>query len=85
MLDARAGPVRNGLTRYFGRRVRNSADVEDMVQDVFLRIAARDSTGPEPRRRRWWRCLIAAPCAFGRLVRDIRANGVFWEAERVVG
>jgi RNA polymerase sigma factor (sigma-70 family) len=43
-LNARAGPVRGWLTRYFGRRVREAADVEDMVQDVFLRIAARDST-----------------------------------------
>jgi RNA polymerase sigma-70 factor (ECF subfamily) len=43
-LDARAGPVHRWLTRFFRRKVRNSADVEDMVQDVFLRIAARDST-----------------------------------------
>jgi RNA polymerase sigma-70 factor (ECF subfamily) len=32
--------------RYFGRRVRNATDVEDLVQDVFVRIAARDSTEP---------------------------------------
>src|SRR5271167_4317650 len=43
-LDARAGPVRTWLTGFFGRRVRDHAEVEDMVQDVFLRIAARDST-----------------------------------------
>jgi RNA polymerase sigma factor (sigma-70 family) len=43
-LDARAGPVRTWLTQFFRRRVRNAADVEDMVQDVFLRIASRDST-----------------------------------------
>jgi RNA polymerase sigma-70 factor (ECF subfamily) len=40
------GPVRSWLTRYFGRRIRNYADVEDMVQDVFARMVARDS--PEP-------------------------------------
>jgi RNA polymerase sigma-70 factor (ECF subfamily) len=43
-LAERAGPVRSWLTRFFGRRVRNPADVEDLVQDVFVRIASRDST-----------------------------------------
>jgi RNA polymerase sigma-70 factor (ECF subfamily) len=41
-----AGPVRNWLTRYFRRRVRNDAEIEDLVQDVFTRIVARDSTEP---------------------------------------
>jgi len=45
-LADRAGPVRTWLTQFFRRRVRDDADVEDMVQDVFLRIAARDSTDP---------------------------------------
>jgi RNA polymerase sigma-70 factor (ECF subfamily) len=40
------GPVRGWLTRYFQRRVRNSAEVEDMVQDVFARMVARDSAEP---------------------------------------
>src|SRR5258708_23092969 len=39
-----AGSVRSWLVRWFARRVRQQADVEDMVQDVFVRIAARDST-----------------------------------------
>jgi RNA polymerase sigma factor (sigma-70 family) len=43
-LEARAGPVRTWLTRFFRRKIRNDADVEDLVQDVFLRIASRDST-----------------------------------------
>ena len=43
-LDARAGPVRSWLTSFFRRKVGDNADVEDMVQDVFLRIASRDST-----------------------------------------
>ncbi len=43
-LDARAGPVRSWLTQFFRRRIRDAGDVEDMVQDVFLRIASRDST-----------------------------------------
>jgi RNA polymerase sigma factor (sigma-70 family) len=43
-LDERAGPVRGWLTRFFRRKVRDDADVEDLVQDVFLRIASRDST-----------------------------------------
>jgi RNA polymerase sigma-70 factor (ECF subfamily) len=46
MLAQQAGPVRQWLTGYFRRRVRNDADVEDLVQDVFTRIAARDSTEP---------------------------------------
>jgi RNA polymerase sigma factor (sigma-70 family) len=41
-----AGPVRLWLTRYFRRRVQNDDDVEDMVQDVFTRLVARD--GPAP-------------------------------------
>lgn len=31
---------------YFARRVRDRSDLEDLVQDVFARIAARDSTVP---------------------------------------
>jgi RNA polymerase sigma factor (sigma-70 family) len=45
-LAKEAGPVRRWLTRYFRRRVRNDAEVEDMVQDVFARMVARDSTEP---------------------------------------
>jgi RNA polymerase sigma factor (sigma-70 family) len=41
-----AEPVRGWLTRYFRRRVQNIAEIEDMVQDVFARIVARDSTEP---------------------------------------
>jgi len=40
------GPVRGWLTRYFRRRVQNIAEIEDMVQDVFARMVARDSTEP---------------------------------------
>jgi RNA polymerase sigma factor (sigma-70 family) len=43
-LAERAGPIRTWLTSFFRRKVRDDADVEDMVQDVFLRIASRDST-----------------------------------------
>ena len=45
-LTQQAGPMRSWLARWFARRVRDQADVEDMVQDVFVRIAARDSTEP---------------------------------------
>jgi RNA polymerase sigma-70 factor (ECF subfamily) len=45
-LAGEIGPVRHWLTRYFGSRIRNYAEVEDMVQDVFARMVARDS--PEP-------------------------------------
>jgi len=40
-----AEPVRFWLRRFFRRRIRDHAEVEDMVQDVFTRIVARE--GPE--------------------------------------
>ena len=56
MLESREGlaekdagdptPVRTWLMGYFGRRVRDRSDLEDLVQDVFARIAARDSATP---------------------------------------
>jgi RNA polymerase sigma-70 factor (ECF subfamily) len=42
--DAR--PVRQSLARYFARRLRDRSDVDDLVQEVFTRIVARDSTHP---------------------------------------
>lgn len=45
-LAEEAGPVRHWLMQYFRRRVRNEAEIEDMVQDVFTRMVARD--GGEP-------------------------------------
>jgi RNA polymerase sigma factor (sigma-70 family) len=45
-LAEEARPVRSWLTQYFRRRIRNDAEIEDMVQDVFARIVARDSTEP---------------------------------------
>lgn len=42
-LAREAAPVRRWLTGYFRRRVANEAEVEDLVQDVFARIVARDS------------------------------------------
>ena len=38
--------MRGWLTRYFRRRVGNLAEIEDLVQDVFARIVARDSSEP---------------------------------------
>lgn len=43
-LPGAAGPIRGWLTSYFRRRVRNPSDVDEMVQEVFARIVARDST-----------------------------------------
>jgi RNA polymerase sigma-70 factor (ECF subfamily) len=43
-LTREAEPVRRWLTGFFRRRVREGDDVEDLVQDVFARIVARDST-----------------------------------------
>jgi RNA polymerase sigma factor (sigma-70 family) len=45
-LAREAEPVRRWLTGYFRRRVRNDTEAEDMVQEVFARIAARDSAEP---------------------------------------
>lgn len=45
-LAREAEPVRRWLIGYFRRRVRNEGDVEDLVQEVFARIVARDSTRP---------------------------------------
>jgi RNA polymerase sigma-70 factor (ECF subfamily) len=45
-LAAEAEPIRRWLTGYFRRRLRSVDDVEDLVQEVFTRIVARDS--PEP-------------------------------------
>ena len=45
-LAREAGPVRRWLTGYFRRRVRDDDEVEDLVQDVFARIVARDSEAP---------------------------------------
>ncbi|MFC3077672.1 RNA polymerase sigma factor [Phenylobacterium terrae] len=45
-LAEQAGPLREGLARYFRRRVPDPAEVDDLVQDVFARIAARDSAEP---------------------------------------
>ena len=43
MLVQDAVPVRRWLTGYFQRRVRNADDVDDLVQEVFVRIVSRDS------------------------------------------
>jgi RNA polymerase sigma-70 factor (ECF subfamily) len=45
-LARNAEPLRRSLTRFFQRRVRETSDVEDLVQDVFARIVARDSDRP---------------------------------------
>lgn len=44
--DALARRLHAPLTRYFGARVRRGADIEDLVQEVFLRLARR--TGETP-------------------------------------
>ncbi len=41
-----AGPLRQGLARYFRTRVPDPSEVDDLVQEVFARIAARDSEAP---------------------------------------
>jgi RNA polymerase sigma-70 factor (ECF subfamily) len=45
-LAQEAEPVRRWLSGYFQRRIRNTHEVDDLVQDVFVRIVARDSTEP---------------------------------------
>lgn len=36
-------PLRPSLARFFERRVESAADVEDLVQEVFVRLARQDS------------------------------------------
>ncbi|HEX8533499.1 MAG TPA: sigma factor, partial [Allosphingosinicella sp.] len=43
-LAREAKPLRRLLVRYFSRRVPAGFEVDDLVQEVFLRIVARDST-----------------------------------------
>jgi len=38
--------IRDGLRGYFRRRVRDANEVEDLVQDVFVRIAGRSGGDP---------------------------------------
>lgn len=40
-LDELARRYRSALVRYFQKRIRETADVEDLVQDVFARVARR--------------------------------------------
>ncbi|WP_162849024.1 RNA polymerase sigma factor [Sphingobium amiense] len=42
-LGIRMAALRPALTRFFMRSVKNHADVEDLVQEVFLRIVRRGS------------------------------------------
>ena len=45
-LTREARPIRRWLAAYFQRRAGNSSDVDDLVQDVFARIVARNSNEP---------------------------------------
>lgn len=40
-LARKAEALRGALTRYFARHVRDDAEIDDLVQDVFLRIVKR--------------------------------------------
>ena len=44
-LAGRSVALRGALTRYFQRRVNDSAEVEDLIQEVFLRIVRRGPAG----------------------------------------
>jgi RNA polymerase sigma-70 factor (ECF subfamily) len=39
-------PLRQPLAAYFRRRIRDAAEVDDLVQEVFARILSRDSDRP---------------------------------------
>lgn len=45
-LAREAGPVRLWLMRFFQRRAGDDGEVEDLVQEVFARIVARNSAEP---------------------------------------
>jgi RNA polymerase sigma factor (sigma-70 family) len=44
-LEEFARRFRPALVRFFGKRARQRADVEDLVQEVFARVAGRSSSG----------------------------------------
>lgn len=44
-LAGRSVSLRNALVRYFQRRVRDPSEVEDLIQEVFLRIVRRGASG----------------------------------------
>jgi RNA polymerase sigma-70 factor (ECF subfamily) len=45
-LAQNAEPLRNALGRYFRTRIGDTAEVDDLVQEVFTRIVARQSQEP---------------------------------------
>jgi RNA polymerase sigma-70 factor (ECF subfamily) len=45
-LALEAGSLRRSLSAYFHRRIREPGEVEDLVQEVFARVVARDNTKP---------------------------------------
>lgn len=45
-IDDLARRLGGPLARYFGARVRGGVDIEDLVQEVFLRLARRSETEP---------------------------------------
>lgn len=45
-IDDLARRLGGPLARYFGARVRGGADIEDLVQEVFLRLARRSEAEP---------------------------------------
>jgi len=48
-IDDLARRLGGPLARYFGARVRRGVDVDDLVQEVFLRLARRTETEPVER------------------------------------
>jgi RNA polymerase sigma-70 factor (ECF subfamily) len=46
LLAREAGTLRSSLSGYFRRRVRDRTEVDDLVQEVFVRIVGRDSMRP---------------------------------------
>lgn len=45
-LTREAQPLRATLARYFSRRIRDRAEIEDLVQEVFARVVRRDNVQP---------------------------------------
>ncbi|WP_454718677.1 RNA polymerase sigma factor [Caulobacter segnis] len=45
VLAGQAVSLRNALARYFQRRLRDASEVDDLVQEVFLRIVRRGDAG----------------------------------------
>ena len=95
-LAQEAPSLRVSLLQYFGRRLRDRSDVDDLVQEVFARVVARDDSRPIQHLGRYLHqtaASVLADYARRRSVRRVEAHILFdperhgepdFDAERIV-